>query len=278
MPFFSVIIPAFNRLHLLQRTLDSVLQQSFPDFELILSDDGSTDGTGEWVAGLNNEQLIYLYQENKGVCAARNRGAAIARGSYLVFLDSDDTVSPNWLADFHSGLAQTPADVITCRRKLIGKKEGTYQGFLAGTFAVKRCVFEAVGGYDTQLKFGENTELKWRLEEHGARFAQLDAVNVLYEIQPGGGGTNQKNRVDFFYYVREKHRAFFEREKPTAQLLYQVAGVLCCQLGRTREGIDLLWKGYFIQPYQLKPLGRAVWHSVKGVLKKKNPPTNPHRR
>lgn len=266
MPFFSITIPTYNRLPVLQRAVQSVLDQTFPDFELILADDGSTDGTREWAVNHGDKRIHYFYKANSGVCATRNYGADQAKGTYLLFLDSDDYVSKSWLQDFYHEVLNSGADIITCRRALVGKKSGTYQGFLAGTFAVKKTVFDEAGGYDEQLKFGENTELKWRLDAGNYSNSKIESVNVFYEIAEGGGGTNQKNRVDFFYYVRNKHRAFFKKEKATAQLLYQVAGVLCCQLGRKAEGIGLLWKGYFIEPFRIKPLGRAVWHSVKAFF------------
>jgi len=89
MPAVSVIIPTYNRAAMVREAIESVLAQSYADRELIVVDDGSTDGTGAAVAAFL-PQLTYVYQEHKGVSAARNRGAAIARGEYLAFLDSDD--------------------------------------------------------------------------------------------------------------------------------------------------------------------------------------------
>lgn len=89
MPAVSVIIPTYNRAAMVREAIESVLAQSYADRELIVVDDGSTDGTGAAVAAFL-PQLTYVHQEHKGVSAARNRGAAIARGEYLAFLDSDD--------------------------------------------------------------------------------------------------------------------------------------------------------------------------------------------
>ena len=89
MPKVSVIIPTYNRARIVGEAIDSVLSQRYDDFELIVVDDGSTDGTEDLVSSYL-PRLTYLYQEHQGVSAARNRGIASARGEYLSFLDSDD--------------------------------------------------------------------------------------------------------------------------------------------------------------------------------------------
>jgi glycosyltransferase involved in cell wall biosynthesis len=94
MPAVSVIIPTYNRVAMVREAIESVLAQSYADRELIVVDDGSTDETEAAIASLI-PQLTYVYQEHRGVSAARNRGASLARGKYLAFLDSDDL----WLKD-----------------------------------------------------------------------------------------------------------------------------------------------------------------------------------
>ncbi len=88
-PAVSVIIPTHNRWPMIAEAVESVLAQSFKDFELIVVDDGSSDGTAEKIQALGREIRI-IVQSRRGVSAARNRGARVARGRYLAFLDSDD--------------------------------------------------------------------------------------------------------------------------------------------------------------------------------------------
>ncbi len=90
MPFFAVIIPSYNRRDSLVKAIDSVLCQSFRDFELIVVDDGSSDGTEE-LADKYSEKIKYIYQKNSGVSAARNTGIAAACSPHITLLDSDDT-------------------------------------------------------------------------------------------------------------------------------------------------------------------------------------------
>ena len=93
MPTFSVIIPTYNRLPLLKLTLESVWDQTFTDYEVIVVDDGSTDGTAAWLSEVAS-RLKLISQQHAGPGAARNTGAENARGEYLAFLDSDDLWFP----------------------------------------------------------------------------------------------------------------------------------------------------------------------------------------
>ena len=94
----SVVIPTFNRLNVLPRSVASVLAQDEPDFELIVVDDGSTDGTQQWLATLTDPRIrIILSEHNRGVSGARNQGLAAARAPIVAFLDSDDVYRPQRL-------------------------------------------------------------------------------------------------------------------------------------------------------------------------------------
>lgn len=104
MPFFSIVIPTYNRAELLAKTLDSALAQTFVDFEVLIIDDGSTDATMEVVSSINDPRIKYVYQENGERGKARNTGVKIAEGNYIFFLDSDDLLYPNHLAHAFSNL------------------------------------------------------------------------------------------------------------------------------------------------------------------------------
>jgi glycosyltransferase involved in cell wall biosynthesis len=101
-PYFSIVIPSFNRAYLLNRVLDSALGQKFESYEVIVVDDGSEDNTREVVTSYDNPRLIYVYQDNSERAAARNRGASVARGKYVTFCDSDDFLYPFYLEEAKS--------------------------------------------------------------------------------------------------------------------------------------------------------------------------------
>ena len=92
----ACIIPTYNRKHLLQRTIESVYHQTYPCNEIILVDDGSTDGTSEWIKE-KYPQIFFLFQKNQGVSSARNKGIKAASSKWIALLDSDDEWLPNKL-------------------------------------------------------------------------------------------------------------------------------------------------------------------------------------
>lgn len=100
MPYFSIIIPVYNRGRLVCETLESVLGQRFKDYEIIVVDDGSTDDTSDILSEFEG-QIHLIKQNNQGPEVARNTGASIATGDYLVFLDSDDLLMP-WALEVYA--------------------------------------------------------------------------------------------------------------------------------------------------------------------------------
>lgn len=105
--FVSVIVPVYNVFEYLRRGIDSILSQSFQDFEIILVDDGSSDGSGrvcdDYAASDNRIQVIH--KKNGGVCSARNAGLDLARGEWVYFLDPDDMLLPDGLSTLVSGIS-----------------------------------------------------------------------------------------------------------------------------------------------------------------------------
>lgn len=97
MPFFSIILPTYNRAHLLPKAIESVMTQVFEDWELVIVDDGSTDDTKELINSYSDSRIRYIYQTNQERSAARNKGIEIAFGNYICFLDSDDYFLPEKL-------------------------------------------------------------------------------------------------------------------------------------------------------------------------------------
>jgi len=108
MPFFSVIIPLYNKAHYIRRSLESVLGQTFVDFEVIVVDDGSTDDGGSIVSQYDDRRIRLIRQENAGECAARNRGVSEAESSWLAFLDADDEYLPDFLQKMHAAVIEQP--------------------------------------------------------------------------------------------------------------------------------------------------------------------------
>jgi glycosyltransferase involved in cell wall biosynthesis len=108
MPFFSIIIPTYNRAHTIRRPLDSILAQTFTDWELIIVDDGSTDDTQSVVDSYHDVRISYVWQENQERSAARNHGIRLAKGEWICFLDSDDEYLPEHLQILFDGIQNHP--------------------------------------------------------------------------------------------------------------------------------------------------------------------------
>jgi hypothetical protein len=183
-PRISVVVPVFNRAELLPLTIESVLNQTVDCWELIVVDDGSTDDLSAALAPyLYDTRVRVVRQENAGRSAARNNGAANARGKLLAFLDSDDLYVPDGLEsllaafgnDAALGLALGGYDYIDVRGDVIGHRRPWKEGeldlegwFLVGfgipaSTMVERSWFERVEGYDPSLDSTEDRDLFIRL-------------------------------------------------------------------------------------------------------------------
>ena len=107
MPFFSIITPTYNRAKFISKALESVLKQTFLDFEYIIIDDGSTDNTKEIIKTFSDSRIRYIYQENQERSVARNHGINLAKGQYICFLDSDDYYLENHLKILRNTIIKT---------------------------------------------------------------------------------------------------------------------------------------------------------------------------
>ena len=116
----SVVVPAYNVEPYIGKCLDSVLLQTYHDLEVIVINDGSTDGTAEVIRRFTSDSRVkYIDQANAGVSAARNVGIEAAKGKYLAFVDSDDYLEPDMYAKLHAVLVSAGADIAACNYNLI---------------------------------------------------------------------------------------------------------------------------------------------------------------
>lgn len=185
MPQVSVIIPAYNAGKYLAETMQSVLDQSFTDFELIICDDGSTDNTASVAKSFSDVRIKYKYQKNSGVSVARNNGAEFATGKYIAFLDADDLFHRDNLAAKVAELEKEPTaklvfadcDVIDANgnhtgEKLIGKDENTLEDLLLwngtvipgpSSILLTREAFEKSGGFDPEFSTAADQDFFFRI-------------------------------------------------------------------------------------------------------------------
>ena len=198
----SVIIPTYNRAQLTATAVQSVLNQTFEDFELIVIDDGSTDNTEETIAAFTDPRLIYIKQENGGVAAACNTGIARARGKWISFLDSDDQYLPRKFEIQLAAVENEPeAGVVYGRyygtttiredKTITGRCFGTYPLadlligpiFHKSTTMMRRDLLEEVGYFDPQFWVGEEWELNLRMAMTQCKFICVYEPVSIIQIQ-----------------------------------------------------------------------------------------------
>jgi hypothetical protein len=201
-PVVSVIVPAFNAKATLAHTIASVQRQTFEDFELIVIDDGSTDGTPEWLRNIRDDRLRVFSYPNGGLAAARNRGIARARGEFISFIDSDDLWTPDKLAMQLEALRQRPQAAIAYSWTalvdqhggfLFLKEQSRYEGdvyaellkhcFVAnGSNILVRtsCALE-VGGFSTALRRAGDWDFCLRVASRWP-FAVVPCYQIFYRI------------------------------------------------------------------------------------------------
>ncbi len=206
----SVIIPTFNRKKTLGRAIQSVLNQSLSPFEILIIDDGSNDGTEEWVKE-NFQNIKYIYQNNHGVSSARNIGIENAYGDWVAFLDSDDEWLPNKLDKQVKAIDSNPkmkffhTNEIWIRngvRVNQMKKHKKYGGYIfekcldicrisPSSVLIKKEVFDNIGNFDESLRVCEDYDLWLRItSKYSVVF--LD-IPLIYKY---GGHVDQLSKVN----------------------------------------------------------------------------------
>jgi len=186
-PLVSVVIPVFNGERFLRNAVESVLAQKYSPLEIIMVDDGSTDGTAD-VARSLPETVRYLHQTNQGPAAARNRGIERAQGSLIAFADADDLWPEDKLALQLPYLMRDPAaEIVMGLIQQVLLSETGAENFAEPAFSVnlgsaiiRKSVFERVGLFDETMRYSEDVDWFMRAREGGAAIVTIDAVTLLY--------------------------------------------------------------------------------------------------
>ena len=192
-PYFSIILPTYERAQLVARAITSVLQQSFQDWELLIIDDGSHDGTFDYVDSYvkRDERIRYHYANNRGLAVARNWGLMMGQGKYFTFLDSDDEYRPNHLklrAQYLSGhpeveLLHGGVEVIgpeTVADKFDPSRQIPIADcVVGGTFVIRRDLAERLHGF-RDIIYGDDNDFFHRAEQAQAAIHKIDIPTYRY--------------------------------------------------------------------------------------------------
>jgi glycosyltransferase involved in cell wall biosynthesis len=256
-PTFSIIIPAYNSELTLQSAVKSVQAQTYSDYEVIIVDDGSSDGTSTVIDALVLDSRIRaVFQTNAGVSAARNAGANFANGEWLIFLDSDDLLAERALELFFQFSTTSKTSIL--RGGFIRKvgsaqnveiPEGrNYVAPLAGSFAINRIVFTEIGGYDERLRFSENSELFYRIALAGHKEIFIDDVIFTYNESHSGGSKNLDNSTEALELILSKHTNSLSRN--TKFLYNRILGVNYCRRRDFKKSRGYFWKAFLLKPWE----------------------------
>lgn len=192
-PLISVIIPTFNYGTFLGDCLNSVGTQTYKNVEIIVVDDGSADDTAKVTAAY--PEVKYVYQENAGVSAARNKGLALSRGEFVAFIDADDYWAADKLAKQMAFMSENPeyGIVFTGQKNFFDNEKVRNNAkavFIADkevkvaiqSALIKREVFERYGGFKEELKYSEDTEWVMRIRMGGVKTYLLDEILTFRRI------------------------------------------------------------------------------------------------
>ena len=219
----SVIITTFNSMRFFPETLESVLKQTFSDIEVIVVDDGSSDGISDWITSVVDSRVVFHYQSNQGVSSARNTGISLARGEYIAFLDGDDFWTPSKLErqvevldlEDEVGLVHTWLALMDEESRLTGrvmkpKSEGEIweeivesNMIACSSVMVRRSCLDVAGIFDSALIVAEDWDL-WIRVAAVCRISVIKDPLVQYRIHPSSKSKRYPEMVEDFRTIIER--------------------------------------------------------------------------
>lgn len=234
MPRVSVVIPCYNHGAFLEDTLASVWAQSCDDFEVVVVDDGSTDPATikllDRLAGSVTAGFLVIRTPNQGVSAARNKGIARAGGSYILALDADDRIGPEYLSRAAAIMDCRPeVAVVYCERQLFGERQGVcplpdydprrqlVENLIYPAAMFRKSTWAAAGGYNERMSHGwEDWDFWIALLQLGGEVVKLPEEMFFYRVC----STSRDHSLTFFYklqmygHIAWRHRCLFLQHLP----------------------------------------------------------------
>ncbi|AEE20075.1 glycosyltransferase involved in cell wall biosynthesis [Dokdonia sp. Hel_I_63] len=262
MPKFSVVVPLYNKEKAIAQTIESIINQTFTDYEVIIVNDGSTDSSMDVVDRYSEHKFAIFSKKNEGVSTARNYAVSKAQGTYIAFLDADDLWEPDHLKELDNLTSKFPDAALYCAayqkqyslsftrtiKTPLGDKPQGWQGYVDDYFhaslkgavawtsavAVTKKIFHELNGFDTSITFGagEDTDLWIRLAlaYRIAYSNKVTATHILHsENRISNTTTKKRSFLDLDKYepqVNEKPnlKKYLDINRYALSIHYKIAG------------------------------------------------------
>jgi glycosyltransferase involved in cell wall biosynthesis len=289
MPFFSVIIPLYNKENYVENALKSILNQTFTDYEIIIVNDCSTDNSIAKIESYLSEKIALIHHEkNQGLSATRNTGIKNAKADYVTYLDADDLWKPTFLETIHRLITNFPEAKIfgTNYEEIYGDKilkpfnnsdtlandfEGLIDFFKInikqgiynhGSVCFHKAVFEKVGYYDEKVRFSQDIDFNIRAN-YFFKLAYSNSNQMSYFMQTD----NQITRSSILHYQIPNYDQYEDWAKSNVDLKKQLDFLRYVLVKKLKkDGDKILWKK-IIKPIQLKNLN---WKQIVLLYLPKN--------
>jgi len=279
-PTVSVIIPTYNRANWVARSIQSVLNQTFQDFEIIIVDDASADSTAEVINSFGDPRIRYIrHEQNRGGAAARNTGIRMARGKYIAFQDSDDEWLPEKLSKQIKVIESVPARVgvvytdmwrihkgkrKNLRSPIIRPEDGIIykqsldriKGIGIQTTLIKRECFNVVGMFDESFPRFIDLEFFFRLSKYYYFYKINEPLVNYYDIGEGISFNDEAIIIANELLFKKHYFDIAKNKRSLAKHQYWIGNILC-QRGKLNQGRYYLFRAVKSYPLNIKNIAAA---------------------
>lgn len=297
-PYFSVVIPTFNRARYIKRAVQSIIGQTFLDYEIIVVDDDSTDNTSDVINLFNKFRIKYIKNNKRvGAAGARNEGVAVSTGQFIAFLDSDDEALPSWLEKTQKKIKQLPPNWGVIYPQYLIKNESTgvlylkaakqkegniYKNLLRGEgipvgtpgAVLSKITFEKIGGFDVGLWGFHDVDLWYRISENYTfHFISEPLIVVHHHENPRlmGDIQNRKRGAEIFLKKWEEEIIkiagieAFNKRKSQFNRLSQFALVMeSARVGNRMSAFKLLFHSFINKKINFPIFIKGIFYLVLG--------------
>jgi len=283
----SVIMPTYNRVDYLPLAIDSVLNQTYRNLELLIIDDGSTDATRELINSYNDDRIFYSYQHNQGQSVARKSGLNNARGQFICFLDSDDLMKPGKLErqlqlmeanpDYHviygeneiideKGQVQTQARSIRRYSGNIMKELLAFNFIEFETAMIRRVCFDEMGGPNVNTRVADDYELFLKFSTR-YKFLYVPEIFAQYRVMASQISSNKDKRFQSNFTILSNFFKLYPELVDSHMIDYTWCRFYTNR-GRYQASVGRLKQAFsdYLTAIKYKPSSKHPWRALLKLL------------